>query len=153
MNYRGLLEKYNLLVKEVDRLSEENRRLKAELGEIQTDIDTCKNDIIDKQSILDEKQTDTSPLPEINNKSDSTLKIKLFMSLFKGRDDVYAKRWENKNKTKSGYSSVCLNQWQAGSMIMWMSMSRCSRKCITDALAVIPPWDTRQRVKTLSQRH
>jgi hypothetical protein len=36
------------------------------------------------------------------------------MSLFKGRSDVYAKRWENKNKGTSGYSPVCLNQWQAG---------------------------------------
>ena len=36
------------------------------------------------------------------------------MSLFKGRDDVYATRWENKKKATSGYSPVCLNQWQAG---------------------------------------
>lgn len=36
------------------------------------------------------------------------------MSLFKGRDDVYAKKWENKKKATSGYSPVCLNQWQAG---------------------------------------
>jgi len=36
------------------------------------------------------------------------------MSLFKGRDDVYAKKWENKKKAVSGYSPVCLNQWQVG---------------------------------------
>jgi len=36
------------------------------------------------------------------------------MSLFKGRDDVYAKKWENKKKATSGYSPVCLNQWQVG---------------------------------------
>ena len=46
--------------------------------------------------------------------SDSLSKIRLFMSLFKGRDDVYAKRWENKNKGTSGYSPVCLNLWKAG---------------------------------------
>jgi hypothetical protein len=34
------------------------------------------------------------------------------MSLFKGRNDVYAKRWENKKKGTSGYSPVCLNEWQ-----------------------------------------
>ena len=50
----------------------------------------------------------------VNNTSDSISKIKLFMSLFKGRDDVYAKRWENKKKATSGYSPVCLNQWQVG---------------------------------------
>ena len=31
-----------------------------------------------------------------------------------GRDDVYAKRWENQSKGISGYSPVCLNQWQKG---------------------------------------
>jgi superfamily II DNA or RNA helicase len=36
------------------------------------------------------------------------------MSLFKGRKDVYAKRWENKNKEISGYAPVCRNQWQRG---------------------------------------
>ena len=41
-------------------------------------------------------------------------KIRLFMSLFKGRQDVYAKRWENKNKGKSGYAPVCLNEWKPG---------------------------------------
>ncbi|MEW5841943.1 MAG: DEAD/DEAH box helicase family protein [Bacteroidota bacterium] len=40
-------------------------------------------------------------------------KIKLFMSLFKGRDDVYAKRWQNK-EGKSGYSPACLNEWKPG---------------------------------------
>ena len=113
MNYQELLEKYNLLKKELNRLSEENSRLKAKLGEIQSITHTSKG-IIDEQEIFDEKPADDSSLTEINNKSDSASKIKLFMSLFKGRDDVYATRWENKKKSKSGYSPVCLNQWQPG---------------------------------------
>ena len=36
------------------------------------------------------------------------------MSLFKGRDDVYAKRWENQKKGTSGYSPFCLNEWKPG---------------------------------------
>jgi hypothetical protein len=40
---------------------------------------------------------------DVNSTSDSLSKIRLFKSLFKGRDDVYAKRWENKNKGTSGY--------------------------------------------------
>ena len=38
----------------------------------------------------------------VDNTSDSSAKIHLFMSLFKGRSDVYAKRWENKNKGEYG---------------------------------------------------
>jgi superfamily II DNA or RNA helicase len=49
--------------------------------------------------------------PEVTNHSDTQSKIKLFISLFKGREDVYAIRWENKKKAGSGYSPVCLNQW------------------------------------------
>ncbi|MBQ3426569.1 MAG: DUF1653 domain-containing protein [Clostridia bacterium] len=42
--------------------------------------------------------------------SSETEKMRLFMSLFIGRDDVYAKRWENK-KGSSGYSPACANEW------------------------------------------
>ena len=35
------------------------------------------------------------------------------MFLFKGRDDLYAKRWESR-EGKSGYSPVCLNEWKPG---------------------------------------
>lgn len=37
-------------------------------------------------------------------------KTDLFRSLFRGREDVYAVRWENK-KGKAGYSPACANEW------------------------------------------
>ena len=49
--------------------------------------------------------------PEINNSSPPEVKIALFRSLFKGREDVYAKRFESKKTGKSGYQPVCLNEW------------------------------------------
>jgi phosphatidylserine/phosphatidylglycerophosphate/cardiolipin synthase-like enzyme len=39
------------------------------------------------------------------------------MSLFKGRDDVYARRWENKKKGTSGYSPSCVNEWKAETVL------------------------------------
>lgn len=39
-----------------------------------------------------------------------TDKISLYRSLFRGRDDVYAIRWEGKNG-RAGYSPVCANEW------------------------------------------
>ena len=48
------------------------------------------------------------------------------MSLFKGRDDVYAKRGENRKKGTSGYSPVCLNEWIVG--ICSKPKSPCSRR-------------------------
>jgi len=38
-------------------------------------------------------------------------KIELFMSLFRGREDVFPKRWDNPRTGKSGYSPVCKNEW------------------------------------------
>ena len=38
-------------------------------------------------------------------------KINLFRSLFRGRDDVYARLWISKKTGKSGYSPVCKNEW------------------------------------------
>lgn len=37
-------------------------------------------------------------------------KISLYKSLFRGRDDVYATRWESKNG-RAGYSPACANEW------------------------------------------
>lgn len=41
-------------------------------------------------------------------------KVKLFLRLFRGRDDVYAVRWESRQTGKTGYSPVCANEWRPG---------------------------------------
>jgi hypothetical protein len=38
-------------------------------------------------------------------------KIELFRGLFRGRDDVFARRWHSKASGKSGYQPVCANEW------------------------------------------
>lgn len=39
-------------------------------------------------------------------------KIRLYRSFFRGRDDVYALRWENTKTNRSGYSPACENEWR-----------------------------------------
>lgn len=39
-------------------------------------------------------------------------RIKLFRSLFRGRDDVYARLWVSRKTGKSGYTPVCRNEWK-----------------------------------------
>ena len=41
-------------------------------------------------------------------------KIALFRRLFKGREDVYARRWESRKTGKSGYQPACEHEWVAG---------------------------------------
>lgn len=38
-------------------------------------------------------------------------KVELFMSLFKGREDVFARRWYSTTTGKSGYQPVCEREW------------------------------------------
>jgi hypothetical protein len=47
---------------------------------------------------------------DVHKTSSPEKKIELFRSLFQGRMDVYAVRWESKNG-KSGYSPACVNEW------------------------------------------
>ena len=104
MNYEELYNKYILL-------EEENKRLKEELQELKTKlvVETPESYCVD-----------TNPLSEeggfvlfesvITQNSSSKDKIDLFLSLFKGREDVCAKRWKN----KPGYSPYCYNDFKPG---------------------------------------
>ncbi len=46
----------------------------------------------------------------VTNRSSSESKIELFRSLFRGREELYASRWES-SKGKSGYAPACGNEW------------------------------------------
>ena len=41
-------------------------------------------------------------------------KITLFRTMFRGREDVFARRWQSVKTGKSGYSPVCSNEWKSG---------------------------------------
>jgi superfamily II DNA or RNA helicase len=42
------------------------------------------------------------------------LKIALFRSLFRGRQDVHARRFESRSTGRSGYAPACANEWVEG---------------------------------------
>src|SRR6266699_401537 len=41
-------------------------------------------------------------------------KIALFRALFRGREDVYPRRFESRRTGKAGYQPVCANEWVRG---------------------------------------
>jgi len=115
MDYRKLVKLYNSLLVENSRLKDENLTLRTLLGLTGT-VSSEKRpgpEIFHEEADLDEHDESVC-VEKVCTSSTSISKIKLFMSLFKGRDDVYALRWESTIKGNSGYSPVCLNQWQAG---------------------------------------
>jgi hypothetical protein len=46
----------------------------------------------------------------VTTKSSPEEKVKFFLSLFRGREDVYAVRWKGRNG-KAGYSPACRRAW------------------------------------------
>lgn len=110
MNDHELREKYKILLEEVNRLKIENRQLKAELGRKETQVPV----VLPKTAVFEDQLNAEGNGIAINKGSDTLSKIRLFMSLFRGREDVYAKRWENPKKGTAGYAPVCLNLWRSG---------------------------------------
>ncbi len=115
MNYDELFEKYQALLVENQNLKKEVERLQDQLC---SKVPTINPQEISIDGFKPEINAPEAIRPvfyaTINNMSAPEEKIQLFMSLFKGRDDVYAKRWENHKKGTAGYSPCCLNEWKPG---------------------------------------
>jgi superfamily II DNA or RNA helicase len=52
--------------------------------------------------------------PPAPRPSSTAEKIALFRELFRGRSDLFPKRWENNKTGKSGYALACSNEWELG---------------------------------------
>lgn len=130
---------YNELYNKYRKLLEENQALRIEIKDLRKLLQLEMPELCmdDEDIMLTEGNTDTT-IPQnecgqINNNSSPEDKIKLFMSLFKGREDVYAKRWQNK-EGKAGYSPVCINEWIKG--ICYKPKIKCS-ECENRKYAVL----------------
>jgi len=98
-------EKYNALVIKYNALLAENEELKSILSQHGIVYSTIK--------CADESTAFSSIIyPPIKLSIDE--KIALFRNFFKGRDDVFARRWFNKATEKGGYQPVCINEWRRG---------------------------------------
>ncbi len=100
-----LQEKYEALIKEYNKLLNENEELKSILQQHGIGYSTKK---IDKKVI----RFSSIVFPPVNFSLDE--KVSLFRSLFKGREDVFARRWFSRTSEKCGYQPVCLNEWRRG---------------------------------------
>lgn len=48
----------------------------------------------------------------VTERSPAREKVAMFRSLFRGRGDVFSRRWENERTEKSGYAPACSNEWK-----------------------------------------
>ena len=89
-SYQEWITERQRLLERIKELETENVELKRRLGE----------DIV---PIVHE--------PTAMQKLSVQEKVELFRSLFKGREDVFARRWYSKASGKGGYQPVCQNEW------------------------------------------
>lgn len=99
-------EKYiNQLRLENDQLRKENAYLKQELVYLKEQL----SKILNPQTPY-ERPTNVPLI--VTKHSSLNEKIKLYRSLFNGRTDVYARRYESKSSGKPGYATVCAYEWK-----------------------------------------
>ena len=89
ITYQELLAAYNKLLMENEFLHKEVDRLQA---------------LLNNKDIPLEQQT-------IKQHLSLEEKVDVFRNLFKGREDVFARRWYSRTSGKSGYQPVCRNEW------------------------------------------
>ncbi|WP_373172459.1 TOTE conflict system archaeo-eukaryotic primase domain-containing protein [Prevotella merdae] len=98
-------EKYNHLLQQNEALRQENEELKLLLH---------AHGIEYKPKHAEEKDGVYSPFTFQSVKLSIEERVAIFHSLFKGREDVFARRWFSKTTGKSGYQPVCINEWRRG---------------------------------------
>ena len=91
--------------KELTELDERRKLLLERIDELQ----------VQKASgSQNEEEADQIPLRKVTKKSPEKEKIALFRSLFRGREDVFPRRFESTKSGKSGYQPSCRNEWKRG---------------------------------------
>lgn len=101
-----LLTRYNKLLRQYEVLQKENEVLKSLLKIHGIEYETRMKEDMNKSiySLVS--------VPTITLSIDE--RLRLFQSLFKGRENVFARRWFSKTTGKSGYQPVCINEWKQG---------------------------------------
>jgi len=94
-------------------IHEKIKTLEIELQELDNKRAVLQNKLNSAHIEL-KKLTLSTSLPETDQIFSSEQKIKIFMNLFRGRKDVFPKRWNNKKTGKTGYSPACFNEWIKG---------------------------------------
>lgn len=90
-------------------LNGENYQCIAEIDARLAELDEEKKQLL----ALREQLREPSPVSSDSNSYLPEQKIAIFRNLFRGRTDIFANRWQNK-QGRSGYSVACNNEWVKG---------------------------------------
>ena len=97
-----------------NQIWEELEKLRAELADTEARRKLLLHRISQIKSNLSLSGNNLDYSQGINNHSSIQDKIKLYRGLFRGREDVYPRRFESMKTGKSGYQPACKNEWVRG---------------------------------------
>ena len=104
-------------VTEIDKMvaeaEKELARLEARRSSVLETIKKLKEEK-DRVSRFSPKPLDRDENAPVSRQSSESEKISLFRMLFKGREDVYPRRFESRRTGKAGYQPACRNEWLKG---------------------------------------
>jgi len=123
---KEMTHKLEKAIQEIKQLRQENAQLRKKLGievsEPKADYRQSALTSLGSNAGVEEFQEARSyrgyePVSgkptRVGSNSSAEEKIKLFRTLFKGREDVYAVFWFNERTGKKGYSPACENPWSS----------------------------------------
>ncbi|MBN1611416.1 MAG: hypothetical protein JW940_32585 [Polyangiaceae bacterium] len=103
-----------------DELLGEISREESRLADLQAQVEAATARLIGlREQLVSVPAVQTRLAPDVVKApavtpATNVAKVALFRSLFRGRDDVFPRRWENEKKGKSGYCPACANEWEWG---------------------------------------
>lgn len=98
------LKDCEILRAELNQLRQENAALRAEILQLKSAPSAVR--------VVETKGTYSLNRPIAKTQEDGNSRAKLFLSLFRARDDVYAERWQKKDGT-TNYSPAKSHDWTA----------------------------------------
>lgn len=86
----------------------------AELEQRIAELETENRELRRQLGLRIPEPAKPAPTTTVHMHSTPAEKIRLFRSLFHGREDVFAQRWYSTRTEKAGYTPVCANEWKHG---------------------------------------
>lgn len=98
--------------------------------------DECSHGALSRSGAIPATQNDA-----VNQQSSPAAKIALFRSLFRGREDVYPRRFESRKTGRAGYQPACANEWVRGVCDKpRIKCSECANRCFLPVTDEVLRW-------------
>jgi superfamily II DNA or RNA helicase len=104
-----------ILLREISEIEQQLAHLEKQQEEAEKRLRSLKSRLAAHDSAASHESVRPEK-PVVNTLTDLTPdeKVAIFLRLFRGRDDVYPKLWQNRKTGRKGYSPACSNEWLRG---------------------------------------